>query len=212
MIDGSKQQPIIVFDFGGVLIDWNPRHLYRKLFPGESAAMERFLSEINFYEWNHEQDKGRPFSEGVAILSKQHPHYAALIAAFAERWEETLAGPIAETVDVLRQLKAQGYPLFGLTNWSAETFRRIRPKYDFLSWFDDIVVSGEVGLAKPDPAIYEILLEAANATADQCLFIDDSAANVRAAERMGFTAIRYESPGQLQRELSSYGLQASERP
>lgn len=201
-----RDNPILVFDFGGVLIDWDPRYLYRKLFDGDNAAMERFLSEINFYDWNHEQDKGRPFAEGIAELSKEYPHYATMISAFGERWEETIGGQIPETVETLQQLKEQRYPLFGLTNWSAETFSRIRPRYDFLSWFDDIIVSGEVGVAKPDAAIYEILLEAANANAEQCLFIDDSKVNVNAAAELGFMTIRYESPEQLQQELSTRGL------
>lgn len=202
-----SNNPIFVFDFGGVLIDWDPRYLYRKLFGGDNVAMERFLSEVNFYDWNHEQDKGRPFDEGIAELSEKFPHYATMISAFGERWEETIAGQIPETVATLQQLKEQGYPLFGLTNWSAETFSRIRPRYDFLSWFDDIVVSGEVGVAKPDPVIYEILLEAAKANAEQCLFIDDSKVNVNAAAELGFMTIRFESPEQLQQELSMRGLQ-----
>lgn len=201
-----KEEAIIVFDFGGVLLDWNPRHLYRKLFEGDDEAMEAFLEEIDFYAWNHQQDMGRPFAEGVADLSAQYPHRAPLIAAFADRWEETLAGPIRQTVDILATLKQKGYPLYGLTNWSAETFHRIRPEHDFLNWFEAIVVSGEVGLAKPDPAIYHVLLEQVKAPSERCLFIDDSLANVATARRLGFKTIHYQAPGQLHGELASRGL------
>lgn len=196
-----KDSHTIVFDFGGVLLDWNPRNLYRKLFDGDDAAMEAFLTEVDFYAWNHQQDMGRPFAEGVTDLSRKYPHRAELIAAFADRWEESITGPIEETVTILQALKVQGYPLYGLTNWSAETFYRIRPDYDFLDWFEDIVVSGDVGLAKPDPAIYGILLERAAAEAPRCLFIDDSPTNVQAAKELGFMTIHYQSPEQLAGEL-----------
>jgi len=201
-----KNTPIVVFDFGGVLLDWDPRHLYRKLFNGDDAAMERFLTEVNFSEWNHEQDKGRPFAEGVAELSGQYPQHAALITAFGERWQESIAGPITGSVEILEALKQKDFPLFGLSNWSAETFQRIRPEHEFLNWFDDIVLSGEVGLAKPDPAIYRVLLEQVNDSADKCLFIDDSLANILAARELGFMTIHFESPQQLDMEISTRGL------
>jgi 2-haloacid dehalogenase len=199
-------RPIIVFDFGGVLLDWNPRNVYRKLFGGDDEAMEAFLQEVDFYAWNHQQDIGRPFAEGVADLSGRFPHRAPLIAAFAERWEESICGPILGTVAILDALRAMRYSLYGLTNWSAETFPRIRPKHEFLNWFEDIVVSGEVGLAKPDPAIYHILLQRAGATADQCLFIDDSVANVAVAVELGFKAILFQTPQQLRDELTQRGV------
>jgi 2-haloacid dehalogenase len=201
-----KDELTIVFDFGGVLIDWNPRNLYRKLFNGNDTAMEAFLDEIEFYNWNHQQDLGRPFAEGVTDLTRQYPHRAELIAAFADRWEESIGGPIPETVGILETLKGQGFALHGLTNWSAETFYRIRLKYDFLDWFDHILVSGDVGLAKPDPAIYHLLLEQAQTEAQRCLFIDDSPANVKAANELGFMTIHYQSPGQLGGELAERGL------
>lgn len=200
-----SEEPTIVFDFGGVLLDWNPRHLYRKLFDDE-VAMEAYLEEIDFYAWNHQQDMGRPFAEGVAELSEQYPHRAELIAAFADRWEESITGPIAETVKILEVLKRRKYPLYGLTNWSAETFYRIRTRYDFLDWFEDIVVSGDVGLAKPDPAIYEILLRRAGAPAERCLFIDDSPANIAAAQDLDFMTIHFQSPQQLRQALAQRDL------
>lgn len=197
--------PIIVFDFGGVLLDWNPRYLYRKLFD-DDEAMETFLAEVDFYAWNHRQDMGRPFSEGVAELSARYPHRASLIAAFADRWDESITGPIPGTVEILKTLKSQEYPLYGLTNWSAETFYRIRHKHEFLDWFEEIVVSGDVGLAKPDPAIYQILLQRAQAPAERCLFIDDSATNIAAADELGFMTIHFQSPEQLAGDLVQRGL------
>jgi 2-haloacid dehalogenase len=200
-----SEEPTIVFDFGGVLLDWNPRHLYRKLFDDE-GAMEAYLEEIDFYAWNHQQDMGRPFAEGVEELSEQYPHRAELIAAFADRWEESITGPIAETVKILEVLKRRNYPLYGLTNWSAETFYRIRTRYDFLDWFEDIVVSGDVGFAKPDPAIYEILLRRAGAPAERCLFIDDSLANIAAAQDLDFMTIHFQSAQQLRQALAQRAL------
>ena len=196
----------IVFDFGGVLIDWNPRYLYRKLFNGNSAALEHFLTDVHFMEWNLQQDKGRPFAVAVAELSEQFPQYAGLIRAYDERWEESIAGPIASTVDILHALKQAGYPLYGLSNWSAEKFRIARSRYAFFDWFESILVSGEVGWVKPDPRIYTVFLEQIGRTATECLFVDDSEANVAAAEHLGFKAIRYESPEQLEAELQDLGL------
>ncbi len=206
MAGRTRKHPNVVFDFGGVLVDWDPRYLYRKLFDGHDAAVERFLDEINFYEWNFQQDKGRSFAEGTAELSARFPHYAELIAAYCDRWEESIAGPIPETVEILHHLKEKQYPLFGLSNWSAETFYRIRPNLDFMNWFDGIVISGEVRLAKPDPAIYEVLLEQANDSPRNCLFVDDSEANVTAARELGFDTIHFESPEQLRDELFTRGL------
>jgi 2-haloacid dehalogenase len=202
----ERRPSAIVFDFGGVLLDWNPRYLYRKLFDDNPDGVERFLAEIGFVEWNALQDEGRPFSEAVAELSEKFPHYGDLIRAYDERWEESIIGPIQSTVDILRELKGAGYPLYGLSNWSAETFQRVRHKYAFMDWFDDIVISGEVKLIKPDPRIYNLLLERIGRRAEECLFIDDSEANTAAADQLGFMTIRFESPRQLGDELSQWGL------
>ena len=198
--------PAVVFDFGGVLFDWNPRHLYRQLFTDRLEEMELFLTEIKFAEWNVQQDRGRPFAEAVAELCAQFPHHADLIKAYDERWEESIGGVIRPTVDILHRLKRAGCPLYGLSNWSAETFRRIRHKHDFLNLFDDIIISGEVGMIKPDPDIFMILLERAKRSAEECVFIDDSEANVVAAAKLGFQSIRFESARQLEAELSRLGL------
>jgi 2-haloacid dehalogenase len=202
----SGRTPAMVFDFGGVLLDWNPRHLYRQLFAHDPEGMERFLVEVGFAAWNLEQDKGRPFAVAVAELSREFPQYADLIRAYHERWDESIAGPIQATVDVVAALKEDGFPLYGLSNWSAETFRRVRPRYDFFDWFDAIVISGEVGLAKPDPQIFATLLHRIGRAAGECLFVDDGEDNIAVARGLGFDAIRFETAEQLARELRGRGV------
>jgi 2-haloacid dehalogenase len=198
--------PAIIFDFGGVLFDWDPRYLYEKLFNGDGQAMERFLAEIGFIEWNRQQDQGRPFAEAIENLCEQFPQYCHLIRAYGERWEESIKGPIQPTVEILRRLKQAGYALYALSNWSAETYPRIRPKYEFFTWFDDILLSGEVKLTKPDSRIYAVFLERIGRSADECLFIDDSEANVVVARQLGFKTIRFESPAQLRATLEQMGV------
>jgi len=206
MDQSNTQLRTIVFDFGGVLVDWNPRHLYCKLFNGNTSAMEHFLTEINFTEWNLQQDKGRPFAVGVAELTKQFPQYADLIRAYDERWEETIAGPIQSTVNILGELKQAGYRLHGLSNWSDEKFQMVHEKYEFFNWFETILVSGAVELVKPDPRIFTMLLERIGRTASECLLIDDSEANIAAARQMSFRTIQYRSSDQLKKELGELDL------
>ena len=196
----------VVFDLGGVLIDWNPRHLYRKLFDGDAAAMEHFLATVCTPAWNEEQDSGRPFAEAVALLVARHPKQSELIAAYDRRWDEMLAGPIDGTVAILSELKARKTPLAALTNWSAEKFPVARRRFDFLAWFDAIVVSGEIGMRKPDPRIYRHLLESRGLDAGGALFIDDSAANVAAARALGMPALRFSAPAALRAEIEALGL------
>ncbi len=195
----------VIFDFGGVLLEWNPRHLYRRYFD-QPEEMEAFLSEIDFSSWNAQQDKGRPWTEAVAVLSAQFPHRAELIRAYHEHWEESVTGAIEGTVEIVRRLKRAGYPLFALSNWSAETFPIARRKYDFLNLFDVIVVSGEVGLIKPDPAIFELAVQRTGVPASQCLFIDDHEATIDVAQRLGMQTILFRSPEALARELAEMGL------
>jgi 2-haloacid dehalogenase len=195
-----------IFDFGGVIFDWDPRYLYRKFFDGDTEAMERFLVEIDFFQWNLQQDEGRPFAEAVSQLSERFPQYTELIRAYRERWEESIQGPIQPTLDILSRLKRAGYPLYALSNWSAETYQLIRPRYDFFDWFDCILVSGEARVAKPDPRIYTLFLEKIHRKAEECLFIDDSESNVQAAQQLGFQVVRFESPAQLEAELRQMGL------
>jgi 2-haloacid dehalogenase len=206
MSQSERQSPAIIFDFGGVLLDWDPRYLYQKLFENDADAVERFLSEIGFVEWNLEQDRGRPFAVAIKELTERFPHHADFIKAYDERWEESIGGAIQPTVNLLGALKQAGYALYGLSNWSAETFRRIRHKHPFLDWFDDIVLSGEVRITKPDPRIYAVLLERIGRPAEACLFIDDSETNIAVAEQLGFKTILFKSPAQLEHELTQLGL------
>jgi len=196
----------IIFDFGGVLVGWDPRNLYRRFFPDQPQAMEDFLAEVNFMEWNALQDKGRPFAEGVTILSEQFPHHADLIRAYHENWIESITGYIEGTVDLLRALKEKGYGIYGLSNWSAETFPIVRDEFDFLNLFDGVILSGEVNLIKPDPAIFKLCLQMIGKPANECLFIDDSQANIIVAKQMGFDTVHFESPEHLKSELQARQL------
>jgi 2-haloacid dehalogenase len=192
----------IVFDYGGVLLDWDPRNLYRRYFPNNPEALEHFLAETNFMEWNAQQDKGRSLKEGIALLANQHPQHAHLIYAFHDHWEETILGPIPETVEILKRLKQKGYPLYGLSNWSAETFQITRKKFDFFDIFDDMVISGEVNMIKPEPEIFNLLLKKIGLPASECLLIDDSDKNISAAQKIGFQTIHFKSASQLRSELA----------
>jgi 2-haloacid dehalogenase len=196
----------VVFDLGGVLIDWNPRYLYRRLFPGDEAAMETFLDEVTTAEWNSQQDAGRPWNEAVESLTREHPEQAELIAAYRDRWLETLGEAIEPTVAILDELRRAGIRLFALSNWSAETFPVARPRYPFLEWFERIVISGEVGITKPDERVYRHLLERYGLDPASTVFIDDSEANVTAAQKIGMIAIRFEDGTALRRALVDLGL------
>lgn len=196
----------VVFDFGNVLLEWDPRKVYRRYFPNDEEGMENFLREIKFMEWNAEQDKGRSFEEGIAILSREFPHRAELIRAYHDHWQDSIGDEIAGSVEILKRLKEKGFPLYGLSNWSAETFPFALSKYDFFHLFDDMLISGYVGTIKPDPAIFNLLLETIGRRASECLFIDDSPANIRQAKHMGFVTIHFVSPGQLETELKQTGI------
>jgi 2-haloacid dehalogenase len=195
----------VVFDLGGVLLDWNPRHLYRKLFDDETE-MDRFLSEVCTMEWHHAHDLGVPPEETVPPLVQAHPEYAEHIWAWPRRSEEMLAGPIDESVEILRALKDRGVPGYGLTNMETGTYPGRRDRYPFLRWFDGTVVSGFEGVAKPDPRIYELLLDRFGLAARTTLLIDDSAKNVAAARGVGMQAIQFQSPAALRNELVAAGL------
>jgi 2-haloacid dehalogenase len=199
----AKTKPIaIIFDFGGVLIGWDPRFLYRKLFKGDEETMERFLDEINFFEWNAHQDAGRPFAEAVAELCGKFPQYCDLIRAYDERYEESLSDPIWPNIQIVQLLKQAGYPLYGLSNWPEEKYRLVRPKYEFFNWFEEVIISGEVGLAKPDVRIFTFLLDRIDRKPNQCVLIDDSEKNIAVANDLGFCTIHYKSTEQLKNELS----------
>jgi len=202
---------VAIFDLGGVLLEWNPRHLYRKLFNGDDAAMEDFLANVCTAEWNERQDAGRTFAEGTRELLPRHADKVALIEAWGKRFGEMIPGPIEGTVDVLSDLRARNVPLYGVSNWSAETFPPQRARFPFLSWFEDIVVSGEVGFIKPDPRIFQILLDRNGIAPESAVFIDDVEPNAQAATRLGIHGIHFRSPDQLRRDLAAVGLFA-ERP
>lgn len=196
---------VVVFDLGGVLIDWNPRHLYRQLFDDE-AAMERFLAEVCHSAWNEEQDRGRTFAEAIEEAALRFPEHRVLIEAYHRRWGEMLAGPIEGTVALLAELKEAGHELHALTNWSVETFPIARERYAFLDWFGSILVSGEERLIKPDPRIFQLLLERIGRAADACVYIDDNPKNAAAAAALGFDAVHFRSPEQLRADLARLGV------
>ena len=195
-----------VFDLGGVLIDWNPRRLYRQMFDGDEAAMERFLAEVCSPAWNLDLDAGRPWPAAIETLAARHPDQRDLILAYDERWPEMLVGPIEGTVDVLADLRRAGVRLAALSNWSAEKFPIARRRYRFLDWFETIVIFGEVGLCKPDPRIYRHLLERTGLEAASTVFVDDAAANVSAATEIGMTALVFRDPATLRSDLQALGL------
>ena len=195
----------VIFDLGGVLIDWNPRHLYRRLFADE-AEMERFLAEVCTPAWNLEQDRGRPWAVAIAELAARHPDKAELIAAYRGRWPEMLNGAIAGTVALLERLHDAGVPLYALTNWSAETFPYAERLFPFLDLFRGIVVSGRIGMVKPEPTIYRHALARFGLHPKRTLFIDDAPHNVEGARAVGLNAIRFEGAEALARDLARYGL------
>jgi len=197
---------VAIFDLGGVLLDWNPRHLYRKLFRGDEAAMEDFLANVCTTDWNERQDAGRTFAEATRALLPRHADKRELIEAFGNRFSEMIRGPIDGTVAVLSELKERDVPIYGISNWSAETFPLQRSRFEFLSWFDDLVISGEVGVIKPHPRIFEILLERNRIDPASAVFIDDVAANAAAATRLGIHGIHFRSPDQLRGDLAAVGL------
>lgn len=202
----TSRYQAIIFDLGGVLVNWDPRHLYGRFFNNDDAAMEQFLTEIDFHAWNLEQDRGRSFADGVAELSAQFPQYADLIHAYDLHWEDSITGQIDGTVELLQALKAAGYTVGLLSNISTEKYEVLRRKYRFFDHFDSQLISADVKLLKPDPRIYALLLEQIKQAAEDCIFIDDSAVNVAGADRVGLNAIQFQSPHQLKRELQQRGV------
>jgi 2-haloacid dehalogenase len=200
----------VVFDLGGVLIDWDPNYLYRKLIP-DDAERHAFLTEVFTQSWTAKQDAGRSVAEGEAELIARFPERKALIEAGTLRYPETLKGPIDDSVNLLWGLHDAQVPLYALTNWSAETFPVALKRFDFLQLFRDIVVSGTEKVIKPDPRIYEILLSRDDLDPEQTLFIDDKSANVDAARKLGFHGHHFTSPKNLETELIRLDLPLLER-
>ena len=203
----AKPLRAILFDFGNVLIRWDMRNIYGELFPS-AQAVDAFLDEIRFYEWNALMDKGLPFSEGVARASSEFPHYAHLFRLFDERWLDTVREPIEGSVAIARRLKEAGHPLYLLSNISEEKFPQARKVHDFLSIFDEFILSSECGVVKPNPAIFKFALQRINRTPAEVVFVDDLIANVEAARGLGIESIHFLSPAQLETELKKIGLPA----
>ncbi|HZP94275.1 MAG TPA: HAD family phosphatase [Burkholderiales bacterium] len=202
----SPLHDTVLFDLGAVLVDWNPRYLYRRHFDGDEAAMERFLDTVCPGHWVREMDAGKPIAQAIAERSRDFPEHAPLIRLWGTHWETMLRGPIEDTVEILAALKRRGTRLYALTNWSAENFPIARRRFDFFDWFADIVVSGEVGLAKPDPRIYRVAIERCRLAPAQTVFVDDNVHNVAAGERAGLHALHFTTPVQLRADLGKLGL------
>jgi 2-haloacid dehalogenase len=201
-----KNPTRVVFDIGNVLLNWEPRVLYRKIFASD-AEVEAFLTDILPPHWNREQDRGRSWSEAEAHQIALFPEYAAQIRAFRARWHETVPGEIAGTVTILEALKTMGVPLYAITNFASDTFREAQQRFRYLAdSFIDIVISGDEKVIKPDPAIYQILLNRQGLDAADCVFIDDSKANVEAAAALGFHALLFTSPQQFAADLRQLGF------
>ena len=196
----------IIFDLGAVLIDWNPHYLYETIFE-QAAERHQFLQTVCNAEWNEEQDGGRSLHEATELLIPQFSHYETAIRAFYGRYPEMMRGPITGTVDILQALKASGnYGLYALTNWSAETFPVALEQFDFLSWFDGIVVSGIEKDRKPFATFYHTLLRRYDLNPAECLFIDDNLRNVNAAEALGIRSSQFTEPSALRRQLIQHGI------
>jgi len=195
----------VVFDLGGVLIEWDPRRLYRQLFD-DPAAMESFLSEVCTPAWNARLDAGRSWPEAIESLAREFPAQRDVILAYDARWEEMLGGSIEGTVQILAELRDAGIPCYALSNWSAAKFVLTRPRFPFLEWFEGIVISGDVGASKPDPAIYRVLVARYRLTPSTTVFVDDAEPNVLVAAELGFRAIRFTGAPRLRADLRGLGL------
>lgn len=195
----------ILFDLGNVLIRWDPRNHFRDRFDSE-AQMEGFLADVATDAWNHEMDLGKPFAQAIAERSALYPEHAALLAEWKSGWERMLGGAIDASVELLKELKAGGYGVAALTNWSAETFPVARERFPFLGWFDDVVISGVEGMAKPDPMMFARALERTGFLPDRTVFIDDNLANISGARSAGLHTVHFASPEQCRLELRAMGV------
>jgi len=196
----------IIFDLGGVLLDWSPKYVYTDTYFDAPEKRDYFFSNICTNDWNEEQDAGRSIVEATQLLVKQFPDWEQPIRDYYGRWSEMLRGPIHETVKIFSDLKEKKYKTYALTNWQADLFHIALVRYDFLHWFDGRVVSGEEKTRKPFHAFYQRLLDRYNVVAQQALFIDDSLRNVNAAQQLGITSIHFQSPALLREELNKIGV------
>lgn len=199
---------VAIFDLGGVVVDWNPRYLYRKLFNGNETAMEDFLATVCTSSWNEQQDAGRSFADGCDSLKRLHPDKAELIDAWFQRYEEMLGGEIPGTAEILRELRSRSVPIYALSNWSAETFPIAVNRFECLSWFDGVLLSGEAKLLKPDRRIFEMFLHTFGIKASRAVYIDDRSENVQAAIELGMRGVLFRDSRTLRAELIGAGLVA----
>ena len=195
----------VIFDIGAVLVDWNPRYYYRTVIDDE-ALIEKFLTEVCHFEFNHTLDLGRPWDDARAELVEKFPEYETMIDAYWHNWLEMFSGPIHESVDILMDIKRRGYPVYALSNWNDIKFPIAMQEFPFLRLFDGRIVSGEVKLAKPDPRIYQLLLDTYKLNPRESLFIDDRLDNVESARALGIEAVQFISPRQLEQDLIQYGV------
>jgi len=196
----------IIFDLGAVLIDWNPHYMYRTIFSDEEE-MKNFLATVTTSDWNEEQDAGRSLADGTEILVKQFPEHEDNIRAFYGRWDEMLGEAFHDTVEVFRELKESGkYKIYALTNWSAETFPIALERFEFLHWFDGVVVSGAEKMRKPAPEFYQLLLDRYHVKADEALFIDDNHRNILAAEKLGIQCVHFVGAEELRGRLEELDI------
>lgn len=192
----------IIFDFGGVLIGWDPKEVFKTIFDTEEEV-DWFIDNICTMDWNEQQDAGRPIEEANKFLIEKFPEHKENILAYYDRWEEMLTGSIDGTVKILKRfVDDESFKVVGLTNWSAETFPVAQERYEFLQWFDGIVVSGVEKCKKPEEKIYNILLERYNLKPEESLFIDDNKRNILAGEKLGIRGIHFQSPEQLHQALT----------
>ena len=197
----------VIFDLGGVLIDWNPEYVYLDVFNGNRKKMQWFFDEICTFDWNENQDAGYPLAQASADRIKIFPQYERLIRMFYDRWEEMLAGQIDGTVAILKRLVLNpDYKVVALTNWSAETFPIALKRFEFLHWFEGIVVSGTEKTRKPFLNIYQITLDRYQLNPKKSLFIDDSKKNIKAAKKFGIHTIQFQNPTQLQTAMEVIGI------
>ena len=201
-----KKIDTVVFDLGGVLVDWNPRYLYRQIFNDEQE-MENFLANVCHGNWNEMQDAGRPFAEAVNERIDKFPQYEPMIRAYHKRWSEMLKGDIPGTVQILKEMHKAGQPrLLALSNWSAETFPIAKKRFPFLGFFEAILVSGEEKLIKPDPRFFKLLIDRFQVDPAHAVFIDDVEKNILGAKALGFQTIHFKSPEALRVSLSQLGV------
>ncbi len=201
----ARPYEAFIFDLGGVIVDWDPRYLLREIVPDE-RELTFLVEEVLDLRFFRDVDSGRSLSEAVAARAERYPDHADALRAYIDRWPETIRGLYEETLDILDALAKQGYPLFALTNWASETWDRVSGDFIFLDRFEDIIVSGQVGMAKPDSKIFELSRDRFGVDPARTLFIDDNPANIAAAREFGFAAFRFSSPAELRKQLDRHGI------